>query len=283
MTIKNVTIVGAGVLGAQIAFQSSFKGFSVSVYDINDEAIAKSKKIFQYIKLCYLNDIDGANDENLDAAFAKIEFFTNLEAAVKNADIIIEAVPEKLEIKQQIYLQIAQLAPSKTIFATNSSTLLPSAMAASTGRPDRFIALHFANEIWKHNLAEIMGHSETSKQTYEVVVQFARDIGMIPIQLHKEQAGYVLNSLLVPFLSAASALLVDDIARVEDIDNAWKIASGAPKGPFEIYDIVGLMTAYNISSRGSEKQQKFAKLLKEEYIDKGKLGITTGEGFYKYK
>lgn len=283
MTIKNVTIVGAGVLGAQIAFQSSFKGFSVSVYDINDEAIAKSKKIFQYIKLCYLNDIDGANDENLDAAFAKVEFFTNLEAAVKNADIIIEAVPEKLEIKQQIYLQIAQLAPSKTIFATNSSTLLPSAMAASTGRPDRFIALHFANEIWKHNLAEIMGHSETSKQTYEVVVQFARDIGMIPIQLHQEQAGYVLNSLLVPFLSAASALLVDDIARVEDIDNAWKIASGAPKGPFEIYDIVGLMTAYNISSRGSEKQQKFAKLIKEEYIDKGKLGITTGEGFYKYK
>ncbi len=283
MTIKNVTIVGAGVLGAQIAFQSSFKGFSVSVYDINDEAIAKSKKIFQYIKLCYLNDIDGANDENLDAAFAKIEFFTNLEAAVKNADIIIEAVPEKLEIKQQIYLQIAQLAPSKTIFATNSSTLLPSAMAAATGRPDRFIALHFANEIWKHNIAEIMGHSETSKQTYDVVVQFARDIGMVPIQLHKEQAGYVLNSLLVPFLSAASALLVDGIANIEDIDNTWKIATGAPQGPFEIYDIVGLMTAYNISSIGSPKQREFAKLIKEKYIDKGKLGIATGEGFYKYK
>jgi 3-hydroxybutyryl-CoA dehydrogenase len=283
MTIKNITILGAGVLGAQIAFQSAFKGFSVSVYDINDAAIEKSKKTFQYLKARYLEDIDGANTANLDAAYARIAFFTNIENAVNNADLVIEAVPEKLEIKQQVYAQIAKAAPERTIFASNSSTLLPSAMASSTGRTDRFIALHFANEIWVHNIAEIMGSPETSKQTYETVVQFARDIGMVPVQLQKEQPGYVLNSLLVPFLSAASALLVDNIASVEDIDHTWKIATGAPKGPFEIYDIVGLMTAYNISSSGGAKQQKFAQLLKENYIDKGKLGIITGEGFYKYQ
>lgn len=283
MTIKNVTILGAGVLGAQIAFQSAFKGFSVNVYDINDAVIEKSKKTFQYLNARYLEDINGANNENLDAAYARIAFFTNIETAVNDADLVIEAVPEKLEIKQQVYSQIAKAAPERTIFASNSSTLLPSAMASSTGRPDRFIALHFANEIWTHNIAEIMGNPETSKQTYDTVVQFARDIGMVPVQLLKEQPGYVLNSLLVPFLSSASALLVDNIASIEDIDSTWKIATGAPKGPFEIYDIVGLMTAYNISLSGGAKQQKFAQLLKENYIDKGKLGIVNGEGFYKYQ
>ncbi|SUB56171.1 3-hydroxyacyl-CoA dehydrogenase NAD-binding domain-containing protein [Brucella anthropi] len=187
-----------------------------------------------------LEDIPGADGASAEAAKARIAWTDDLEAAAGAADLVIEAIPEKLELKRQVYARLGAAAPPRTIFVTNSSTLLPSAMAGSTGRPERFLALHFANEIWKHNVAEVMGHAGTDPAVYEQVVAFARAIGMVPIEIRKEKAGYVLNSLLVPFLSAASGLLVDGIADPQAIDRTWKIATGAPKGPFEIYDIVGL-------------------------------------------
>ncbi|WP_344318454.1 3-hydroxyacyl-CoA dehydrogenase family protein, partial [Acrocarpospora pleiomorpha] len=162
------------------------------------------------------------------------------------------------------------------------STLLPSMIAPHTGRPDKFLALHYANEVWKNNTGEVMGTAQTGEEAYEAVVDFAERTGLVAIRVLKEQPGYVLNSLLVPFLQAASGLLVNGVADAPTIDKTWKIATGAPKGPFEIYDIVGLNTAYNISSMGDETNKKFAQLLKTEYIDKGKLGQATGEGFYKY-
>ena len=105
---------------------------------------------------------------------------------------------------------------------------------------------------------------------------------MVPIEIKKEHAGYVLNSLLVPFLNAASGLLVNGVAEAETIDKTWRIGTGAPLGPFQIFDIVGLTTAYNISAMGDETSQRFAALLKEQYLDQGKLGVATGEGFYRY-
>jgi 3-hydroxybutyryl-CoA dehydrogenase len=154
----------------------------------------------------------------------------------------------------------------------------------ATGRPDRFLALHFANEIWKFNVGEVMGTSLTSQASYDTVVEFARDMGMVPIEIKKEKAGYVLNSLLVPFLNAAGELLVDGIADPETIDTTWRIATGAPSGPFQIYDVIGLMTPYNVAMADPRlTSQAFAKLLKEQYIDQGKLGVATGEGFYSYR
>lgn len=283
MTIRKVTVLGAGVLGMQIAFQSAYRGFEVIAYDINDEAIARGKKATDVLAKRYLGEVKGADDAAVAAARSRLTYVTDLAAAAGDADIIIEAVPERIDIKRDVYGKLAKLAPAKTIFVTNSSTLLPSAIADATGRPERFLALHFANEIWIHNVAEVMGHPGTSPDIYREVVAFARDIGMEPVEIHKEKAGYVLNSLLVPFLQAAGELLVDGIAEPEAIDRTWKIATGAPAGPFQIYDVVGLTTAYNISSVGGPKQQEFAKLIKENYIDKGKLGVATGEGFYKYK
>jgi len=198
--------------------------------------------------------------------------------------LVIEAVPEQLELKRGIYTRLGAVAPEKTIFATNSSTLLPSKLMDATGRPDRFLALHFANEIWKFNVGEVMGTESTSPAVYDTVVEFARDMGMVPIEIKKEKAGYVLNSLLVPFLNAAGELLVDGIADPETIDKTWRIATGSPSGPFQIYDVIGLMTPYNVALADPRpKSQAFAKLLKEEYIDKGKLGVATGEGFYSYR
>lgn len=283
MSIRHVTLVGAGVLGAQIAFQTAFKGFDVSAYVPDQAALDKAGKVIGWLQRRYLQDIDGADPQALAAAAGRIRWTTDLAAAVKDADLVIEAIPEQLELKRRVYAELGRLAPAKAIFATNSSTLLPSAMADATGRPERFIALHFANEIWLHNVAEVMGHAGTDPDVFSTLVRFANDIGMVPVEIHKEKAGYVLNSLLVPLMSAASELLVDGIAEHEAIDRTWKIATGSPRGPFEIYDIVGLGTAYHISLAGGPKQQAFARLLKERYIDHGKLGVETGEGFYRYE
>ncbi|TYS14832.1 3-hydroxyacyl-CoA dehydrogenase [Rossellomorea vietnamensis] len=286
MNYKNITVAGSGVLGSQIAFQTAFHGFNVSVYDINDEALEKAKDRVMNLKPRYQEDL-GASQEDVDAAYNRMSFNSNLEQAVEDADLVIEAVPEVVKIKTEFYEKLGKAAPEKTIFATNSSTLLPSQFAEATGRPEKFLALHFANEIWTNNTAEVMGHPGTDKNVFEDLLKFAKAIGMVALPLYKEQPGYILNSLLVPFLEAGQMLLVKDVSDAHTIDKTWMIATGAPKGPFAILDIVGITTAYNISNAkaeatGSPEFAKLASMLKTEFIDKGKLGRETGEGFYTY-
>ena len=155
--INKVTVLGTGVLGSQIAFQTAYSGFEVSVYDIDEAAIAKARQRLDGLVETYEEEVAGADGDKLHAALARIALHTDLGAAVADADLVIEAIPEVLELKRQTYARLDRLAPEKTIFATNSSTLLPSAIKDATGRPDRFIALHFANQIWKFNTAEVMG------------------------------------------------------------------------------------------------------------------------------
>jgi len=286
MEIKHVTIAGSGVLGAQIALQTAYHGYRVTVYDLNDEILEKAKETFHKIAAAYEVDLK-STPAQIEAAFANLSYSADLATAVKEADLVIEAVPENPKIKMEFYEKLAAVAPAKTIFATNSSTLLPSQFAKSTHRPAQFLALHFANEIWKHNTAEIMGHAETDPKVFDTVVAFATSIGMVALPLHKEQPGYIVNSLLVPFLSAATNLLVNEVADVQTIDKTWMVATGAPTGPFGILDIVGITTAYNINKLAADSTKDPLKIktvayLKEHFIDKGKLGVATGEGFYKY-
>ncbi|WP_407685350.1 3-hydroxyacyl-CoA dehydrogenase [Mycobacterium sp. HUMS_1102779] len=281
--IHHVTVLGAGVLGSQIAFQSAFKGLSVVSYDIDDDALQVAKKRYDHLVETYGKEVPDAKDGAAAAALNRITLTSDLNEAVKHADLVIEAVPEVLALKREIYRKLAALAPPKTIFATNSSTLLPSDLKDATGRPDRFLALHFANRVWQFNTAEIMGTADTDPKIFAAVVDFAEAIGMVPIALHKEKAGYVLNSLLVPFLNAAAELVFGGYADPSDIDRTWRIATGAPLGPLQILDIIGLTTPYNIMVHGDAESQKIAAWLKENYIDKGKLGLATGEGFYTYK
>ena len=280
--LTNITVLGTGVLGSQIAYQSAFHGFKVVAYDITDDILETAKARFRTLADTYTTDVAGGADGRAEQALSNITSSSDLAAAVHDADLVIEAIPENLEIKEDTYTRLGALAPAKTIFATNSSTLLPSDLMAFTGRPDRFLALHFANHVWVHNTAEVMGTALTDPAVYATVSEFAGDIGMVPIEIKKEKAGYLLNSLLIPLLDAASDLLVDGIAEPEMIDKTWRIGTGAPAGPFEIFDIVGLTTAYNISSNGGGKQKAFAAYLKKNYIDQGKLGISTGEDFYSY-
>lgn len=286
MNYKEITVAGSGVLGSQIAFQTAYKGFNVAVYDINEEAVGKSKERMIKLKENYKNDLK-ATAADVDAAYGRLTFHTDLAEAAKQADLVIEAIPEVVSIKMDFYQKLSNAAPEKAVFVTNSSTLLPSQFAEATGRPEKFLALHFANTIWINNTAEVMKHPGTDMQYFEEVIDFAKAIGMVALPLYKEQPGYILNSLLVPFLEAAELLLVKEVADVQTVDKTWMIATGAPLGPFAILDVVGIRTAQNIvqakaAATGRKDFAKLAEMLQTEYLDKGKIGRESGEGFYKY-
>ena len=288
MAFKKVVVVGGGVLGSQIAYQVAYKGFDVTVWLRSEGSIERAKPKFARWHETYLKDLEAT--KALIGTGTKLYprgLVDDFEKAMADADLVIESLSEDPKAKIAFYQQMAPLLPEKTVIVTNSSTMVPSAFAQYTGRPEKYLALHFANEIWKNNTAEIMGHAGTEGKYYDEVVEFAGQIGMIPLKLHKEQPGYILNSLLVPFLNAGEALYANDVADPETIDLTWSLATGAPLGPFRILDIVGLETAYNIvcmdpAAKDPETTPgKIAKRLKEK-IDAGKKGVCTGEGFYKY-
>lgn len=282
MEIKNITVAGGGVLGGQIAFQSAFIGFNVTVYDVNADALARSKKLMEP----YVDIYRGFYDDGAKASdvIDKITFTSDLKEAVKDADLVIEAVPENIPLKADFYQKLSAVAPEKTIFASNSSTFIPSQFVEYVDRPEKFLAIHFANQIWVNNNAEIMGHPGTDPQYIDLLVDFAKEIRMVPFRLNKEQHGYILNSLLVPFLDAGQKLWADGVADPHTIDKAWMLATKAPLGPFAALDIVGLNTPYNLALAQAENdpmQKKIADLLKTMIAD-NKLGLTTGQGFYHY-
>lgn len=316
-SMRKVSVIGGGVLGSQIAFQAAYKGFDTIISLPDKKAIQDSKPKLERLHGMYHADLDAAKKligtnnqmyshgliqdlahstvekveelkQQVDKALESVKFETDMELAFNDRDIVIECITENKDAKIGLYKSIANKLPEKTILTTNSSTLLPSAFAEYTGRPDRFLAMHFANEIWRFNIAEIMGHPGTDPEAYNKVVKFAGDLGMIPLQLKKEQPGYILNSMLVPFLFCAQALNANEIADPKTIDTTWKISTGATKGPFEILDIVGLDTAFAIQNMNPLSKDpktvnyKILNILRKK-LSEGKRGIATGEGFYKYK
>lgn len=312
MSIENVVVAGGGVLGSQIALQSAYKGFKVRMWLRSEASIGRAQAKLEHFAAAYTAALEAMkadraafcrglaespkiDDDAIDDLTARVEqalqsiqLTTSYEEAAADADLVIEAIAEDPEQKVAFYTELAKHLPEKTIIATNSSTMLPSTFAEATGRPGKYLALHFANEIWRNNTAEVMGHAGTDQAAYDEVVTFAEAIGMIALCLHKEQPGYILNSLLVPFLNAAQALLAGGVADAATIDKTWQLATGAPLGPFAILDVVGLTTAYNIvimDPRAADPQTvqgKIAALLKEK-IDAGETGRAAGKGFYEYK
>ena len=216
--IKNVCVIGGGVLGSQIAFQSAYCGFNVTIlaregevdnfvkptldnlYNVYKNAIKEmtnSKTLKAWS--CGIASPDDFNEkvclENVENAYSSIKIITDQEEALKDADLVIESITENLDIKNSLYKSIADILPEKTIVVTNSSTLLPSQMAKYTKRPEKYLALHFANNIWKNNTAEVMGHADTRRECFDEIIKFASDIKMIPLPIYKEKKGYLLNSM----------------------------------------------------------------------------------------
>ena len=319
MNNRKAVVLGGGVLGTQIGLVAALHGYDVTFWLRSEGSIQRTQpKIERYSGLM-LEDLAKAkallgnpmgayyyprgiirnwnemSEESLDELYKEaqknlkenVHIELDRKKAVEGAYIVIESMSEDPEAKIEVYKQFAELLDEDTILVTNSSTLLPSMFAEYTGRPEKYLSLHFANTIWKNNTAEVMGHPGTDPKYYDEVVRFASSIGMVPLQLHKEQPGYILNSMLVPFLQAAQSLWANDVADPETIDLTWKLATSAPAGPFAILDIVGLETAYNINQMKPEAQiegtneYKIGKLLKEK-IDKGETGVNAGKGFYDY-
>ena len=306
--------MGGGVLGTQIAFQAAYAGFNVKIWLRSESSIQRTKPKLDAVKKSYEDAIklmatdEGKSarnwcfgianydefDENqclekVNNAYENIILELDIKKATEDADLVIESMTEDFKAKKDLYLRLAPILPEKTILVTNSSTMLPSKLAKFTGRPQKFLALHFANSIWKNNTAEVMKHSKTSDKAFEEVIKFAEEIKMIPLPLKKEKSGYLLNSMLIPLLFSGLDLLVNGVSDCESIDKAWVLGTGSPKGPFQILDTVGLKTAYEIvnmyvkipSFLAPYNFKGMAKLLKK-YIDEGKLGKSSGEGFYKY-
>lgn len=286
MEIKEVTVFGSGVLGAQIAFHTAYHGYEVTLFDLKQELFDQARLKFEQLKEWYQKDIN-AYHADLDRAISRISFTTDLRSSVADADLTIEAIPENLQIKLDFYQQLSGLAPEKTIFCTNSSTLLPSQFAKETGRPAKFLALHFANYLWKNNVAEIMGHAGTNPEVFSLVVGFAKSIGMLTIPIYKEQPGYVMNSLLVPWLMAGLDLYRTGVSDAESIDKTWMKTMGVDLGPMAMGDLVGMNTAYNVTqsyyqlTRESVWKDRM-DFIKDNFIDQNRLGISSGKGFYDY-
>lgn len=286
-TLDRLTVLGAGVLGGQIGWHSAFKGKTVVVYDPFPEALQKARIAHATYAQVYQGE-QGARDADIAATNSRLTYSGDLEAAVARADLVIEAVPEVPETKTRVYRDMAGLLPSHALIATNSSTLLPRDFADATGRPEQYCALHFANLIWRANLAEIMAHPGTTRETLTAVAHFAIEIGMVPIAVQKEQNGYVLNSWFVPLLNAAVSLVVNGVCTPEDLDRTFLIANrGCAIGPCGLIDVVGMKTVYDVSSywgtaNGDAQLLSNAAYVKERFLDRGLQGLMGGEGFYKY-
>lgn len=284
--LDRLTVLGAGVLGGQIAWQSAFKGKTVVVYDPFPTALDKARVAHGTYAHIYRTEL-GASEAEIAATRARLSMSGDLALAVADADLVIEAVPEVPETKTQVYREMAALLPPHTLVATNSSTLLPRDFAEATGRPAKYCALHFANLIWHLNVAEVMAHPGTAKETLTAVTHFAIEIGMVPIPVRKEQNGYVLNSWFVPLLTAAASLVVNGVATPEDVDRTFMIANRCAVGPCGMLDVVGMKTAYDVCSywgtvNNDAQMLKNAAYIKERFLDRGLQGLLGGEGFYKY-
>ena len=283
MEIKNVVIAGAGVLGSQIAFQAARYGYQVKIWNRHTD---RAERRLAAIKESFMKEMD-ATEEDYQAAMDNIVSISNdLKATVADADLVIESVSELVEIKKAFYEELCPLLPEKTRLTSNSSNFIPSELVGFTDRPDRFAHLHFANHIWKYNVAEIVGNLQTTPEVIDDLVVFARSIKMVPVVLKKEQHGYIMNALLVPLLNAAMALWANGVADPHTIDKDWMISNGSPLGPFMIQDIVGLRTTYAVvlnqyEQTHNELFKKIADKLKL-MIDAGHTGVEAGQGFYHY-
>lgn len=280
MKINNVCILGAGTLGSRVALQSALSGYKVRIYDIDPTALERSRKTMEKIIL-HLAKSSGLEESAGLNAIDLITFTDNATNAVMDADILNESVLEDIEVKNQVWELFGKIAPEKTIFTTNTSYLLPSMFADISGRPEKFCALHF-HDVFYSKVVDIMPHPGTDANLIPILDSFGKSLEQVPVLVKKENPGYLFNSMLMAFIGAAGKLLTKEIGSIEDIDKSWMVNFHMPKGPFGILDNIGLDTAWHVTkSQPDLASQRFAALLKS-YIDGGKLGEKTGEGFYKY-
>ena len=278
--INKVLILGAGTLGLRVALQSALSGFETTIYDINEKAFESAIKIQEGILKMLIKN-NKLTEADAEAAKARLTFTIDAESAADDADFLNESVTENLDLKRKVWAQFGELCPEKTLFTSNTSYLLPSQIAEATGRAERFCNFHF-HDVFYANVVDIMPHATTEEWIKDFLFEMGKRLNQTPVFVKKENPGYIFNFMLMALIGAAGALKTMDVGSIEDIDRSWMGNFKMDMGPFGVLDTVGLDTAWHITSAQSDKRsQAFAALLKT-YIDQGKLGVKTGEGFYSY-
>lgn len=278
--VKKVLIIGSGTMGLRIGLQSAVKGFDTILYDISQDSLTRAGKTQDKLLAGLIKE--GRIDRDLAAvAKSRITATTNAEEAAGEADFVSESVLEERGLKKEVYKKFAPLLPKHAVITTNTSYMLPSWFAEETGNPSRFCAFHF-HDVFLANVVDIMPHPGTDTWVVDFLMAMGRKLDQVPIVIEKESHGYIFNAILGVILGASGTLVLDGVASVADVDRAWMGNWKTGIGPFGIIDTIGLDTAWHVTKAyRDEKSIRFAKWLKE-FVDQDKLGVKTGEGFYKY-
>ncbi|NKX55174.1 3-hydroxyacyl-CoA dehydrogenase family protein [Arthrobacter sp. E918] len=282
--IERILVVGSGTMGSQIGLVAALAGYDTTVQDISEPMLAKAKA-----ELSARMDTSVAKGRltvaEAEAALGRLFFSTDLESAAARADFVIEAATERLDVKEQIFARIGQLAPEHAILATNSSTLGSSKVAAATGRADRVCNMHFFNPALVMKCVEVVRHEATSQATVETTLELARRFGKEPVLINREIPGFIANRLMGAVQKEALALAAAGIASKEDIDTTARTALGHPMGPFELMDMVGLdvidfIAQATYAETGDEADRPDPQVA--ALVAEGKLGRKSGQGWYSY-
>lgn len=282
MAIDKIVIMGAGTMGQGIARTIAETGTEVVLFDLNDEILKKS---LDFVSDSLDREIDkwGITKSEKKAILSRIKISTDLKI-VRKARLIIEAIPENLDMKRELFAQLDGLCPPETVFISNTSTLSITQLASATNRPEMFIGMHFLNPVHKIPMVELVRGLKTSSETYAFTQDFAVKLNKKPIPVN-EYPGYVTTRIIVPFLNEAMHVLMEGISSAEEIDNAMKLGFGFNMGPLALADLMGLDEVMammdNLLKELSEHKYNPCPLLRK-MVRAGHLGVKTGQGFFKY-
>lgn len=282
--IKSLAVIGAGFMGIQIAVRAGLHGYPVRMYDVQPEAVkAVEKAVRDNIEM--LNAL-GALKEMPGDILGRFSYYTDLAEAVKAVDLVVESVPERLELKREVFSRVEKLVPPSVVIASNSSSIPVSRIEGAVQKKDRVVNTHFYAPVMKNYFVDLAGGSQTSGEVIDRVEQWLRSIGCLPLKVNRECLGFVFNRIWRAVKRESLASWANGNADLRDIDRAWMLWTGMSTGPFAMMDAVGLDVVYDIemqyySDSGDPKDRPPDKL--KAMIDRGELGMKSGRGFYDWK
>ena len=282
--IETIAVLGAGNMGHGIAEVAALAGYEVRLRDINEELVESGYDDIEW-SLGKLEERDQLSEEEADAALDRVTPMVELEEAVSEVDFVIEVVPEKMDIKQDVYREVEEHAPDEALFVTNTSSLSITDIAEVTDRPERFCGMHFFNPPVRMQLVEVISGAQTADETLDTVEALAEGFGKTPVRVRKDSPGFIVNRVLVPLMNEACWMVSEDVATVEEIDSSTKYDMGLPMGAFELADLTGNDVNYHVLEYlHAELGEAYepAPFL-EEKVENDELGKKTGKGFYDYE